>query len=150
MKNSIVGKMVKTSAFHPTLANIIGVVISESRATVVIQPEVGGCFTVSKSGLVVVDNGAQKHHSTPLDDVIKLLKRRNTVILVDGLDTHFIKQSRKEIIDLINNPHTYRVTVQHANGNIKGIYSRGDFYIARQLLLGKKDYVWVICGGAIE
>jgi hypothetical protein len=86
-------------------------------------------------------------NNTPLDNSIKLMQKRETVILVDGVDTHYIKLSRREILECINNPVTWRVTVQHKNGNIYKMLNAHQLQVARDLLYTKKSYVWVIIGG---
>jgi len=140
--------LVKVSSFSKRRFGEIGTVIGGGDGYTTIEFS-GGLWDSIADGYISLVVSSDKK-LTSLDNAIALMKKRTIVVLVDGVDTHFIKVSRKDVIELINNPHTYRVTVQHANGNIKGIYDKGSLHAARILLQGKKDYVWVICGGGIE
>lgn len=139
------GAKIRVKFFHKEYGNCYGTIIAVSKITGKVQVGIDGVGVCSfyQNEIVVIDRGGE----SPLDDAIKISKRKTFVCLIDGINSHHIVEPRRTVLELINNPHTYRVTIQHMNGEIYATCDREELEIARRALTHKRNYLWVICGG---
>lgn len=117
--------------------------ITSSGKTVTVGFYDGVNFDYPIEQLILVDRGG----GTPIESYVKRMSRRTIVCLVENLNSHHLMISRKNLIELINNPHTRRVTAQFKNMNIAIMCDKEEgFNAALELLDHKRDYIWTVIG----